>query len=84
MSADNIIYIKKEGEKWLVWEHSFSDMDPRPPKTALEFSDMDAAIASAGEMENDHFVEYGVASYSKDGKTIREQDAELFDIRDYS
>lgn len=77
MSADNIIYVKKEGSVWKVWETGFSDIDPQVPATAKEFPDKDAALEYAQEQDSEHFVEYGVAVYEKDGKSIREQVSEL-------
>lgn len=81
MSADNIIYVKKEGDQWLVWEDVLSNMDPRPPENAYPFNDLDSAKAYAFCQEDDHFVEYGVSVYSEDGKTIKEQNASLSDCQ---
>lgn len=78
MSADNIIYIKKESDnKWLVWETGFSNDDPQPPPHAKEFTDKDAALDYAFAEQEDHFIEYGIAPYDKVGKSIKEQNAEL-------
>jgi len=74
MSADNIIYIKKEEGKWLVWEQGFSDDDPRPPKDARSFEHLHWAEEYAFAEELDHFVEYGVSGpFEVEGMTIKKQ-----------
>jgi hypothetical protein len=77
VSADNIIYVKKEGHVWKVWETGFSDIDPQVPPTAKEFQTENLAVKYAESEDKDHFVEYGISVYDKDGMSIRDQNREL-------
>lgn len=83
MSADNIIYVKKESDnKWFVWETGFSNDDPQVPSDAKEFTDEADALDYAGFQQEDHFVEYGVSYYDKVGLSIKEQNALLSEEHD--
>ena len=74
MSADNVIYIKKEAEgRFLVWETGFSDEDPHPPADAKVFPNYRWACQYAEAEEEEHFVEYGIFPYTTVGKSIKEQ-----------
>ena len=74
MSADNIIYIQKMAQdRFLVWETSFSDEDPRPPACAKGFPNYRWAEQYADAEAADHLVEYGVSPYVTVGKSIKEQ-----------
>lgn len=78
MSADNVIYIKKEAEdRFLVWETGFSDEDPRPSQDAKVFPNYRWACQYAEAEAEEHFVEYGIAPYTTVGKSIKEQNEEL-------
>ena len=60
MSADNIIYVKKNRKKWKVWEQSAS-CDPNPNPSAKEYATESKALKAAHELEKETgYVEYGV------------------------
>jgi len=78
MSADNVIYIKKEtDDRFLVWETGFSDEDPQPPTDAKVFPNYRWACQYTDEEIKDHFVEYGVAPYLVAGKSIKQQNIDM-------
>lgn len=59
MSADNIIYIRKSGDKWKVWEQSAS-IDPiREPKSP-EYTGEEAVNAAIQLRKSIGCVEYGI------------------------
>jgi len=61
MSADNIIYIKQEGEKWVMWHDFASNTEPKPLKDAIRFDTKgEAADAALDLYDSMTYVEYGV------------------------
>lgn len=63
MSADNIVYLKKQKKKFIVWEQSAS-IPANPEGSSLkEFKDKKDAMVYACELQED--TEYGISILSK-------------------
>lgn len=60
MSADNIIYIQRRGDKYKVWEQPAS-LDPIPSAVAEDYTTGLEAMASAIRLQEEAgHVEYGI------------------------
>ena len=60
MSADNIIYVRRNQKVFEVWEQSAS-CDPEPSKAATTHPDLGAALVAAHALHEEYgLVEYGV------------------------
>lgn len=65
MSADNVIYIQKKKNKYIVWHDFASNEDPRPYKNnSKKFNNKDSAENYAFELEEEiGYVEYGIQEF---------------------
>lgn len=66
MSADNVIYIKKKEDRWLVWHQCNPEFTNPQGLTLKEFPDKLKACDYAFKLQKDYQTEYGVQLLNND------------------
>ena len=65
MSADNVIVVKKQEDKFFVWHDFMSILEEQeecvPPTDSKKFDSLEEALEDAGAMSRDYDTEYGIA-----------------------
>ena len=59
MSVNNVLYLKKEGDKWVVYYQGCADNDDLGRKEQ-EFNTAEEALEYAQNMIDNSWVEYGI------------------------
>jgi hypothetical protein len=91
VSADNVVYVQKCGERYYVWDDSASNEAPEPPEDAQKCDTRSYALTFAHDLVDEiGYVEYGVRELEKDERNYdavvvetRELDGPIGDMADF-